>query len=41
MTTHPVDNHQKHRLLGSRDGNPILIFFAMTDQADISDLYLQ
>jgi hypothetical protein len=41
MPTHPVDDHQEHRLLGSRHGNSILIFFAMADQADISDLYLQ
>ena len=41
MAAHAVDDHQQHGVLRRRHGNPILIFFAMADEADIRGLDLQ
>ena len=41
VTTHAVDDDQQYGLLRSRDRNPVLIFFPMTNQADVGGLNLQ
>ncbi len=41
MTTHAVDDGEQHGLLGSSHRNPVLILFAMADQAHIRGLDLQ
>ena len=41
MAAHAVDHHQEHGLLGGRDGDPVLIFFAVADEAHVRGLDLQ
>ena len=41
MAAHAVDDHQQHRLIGGRHRDPVLIFFAVADEADIRGLDLQ
>jgi len=35
MTSHPIGNHQQHRLLGDRNGDPILVLLAPAQEADV------
>jgi hypothetical protein len=41
MAAHPVDHGKQYRLLVSCDGDPILIFLAVTDEAHIRGFDLQ
>ncbi len=41
MTAHAVDHHQQHRLVGGRHRDPVLIFFAVADQAHVRGFDLQ
>jgi hypothetical protein len=41
MAPHTVDHHQQHGLVGGRNRDPILIFFAVPDKAHIRGFDLQ
>ena len=41
MAAHAVDHDQQHRMIGGRHGDPVLILFAVADEADIRGLDLQ
>ena len=41
MTAHAVDHDQQHRVLGGRHRDPVLIFFAVADEAHVRGLDLQ
>ena len=41
MTAHAVDHDQQHCLVRGRHGNPVLIFFAVPDQAHVRGFDLQ
>jgi hypothetical protein len=41
MTAHAVDDDQQCRLLGCRHGDPVLVLFAVADQAHIRGFDLQ
>ena len=41
MPAHAVDYHQQHGLFSGGNGDAILIFFAVSDQADVRGLDLQ
>jgi hypothetical protein len=41
MAAHAIDDHQQHGVISGGNSNPVLIFFAMADEADIRGLDLQ
>jgi hypothetical protein len=41
MTAHAVDDRQHHGAVGVRNGDAILVFFAMPDEAQVRVLDLQ
>ena len=41
MSAHAVDHHQQHGVVGGRHRDPVLIFLAVTDEADVRGLDLQ
>ena len=41
VAAHAVDHHQEHGVVGGRDRDSVLIFFAVADEADIRGLDLQ
>jgi hypothetical protein len=41
MATHAVDDRQHHGAVGVRNGDSILVFFAMPDEAEVRVLDLQ
>ena len=41
VAAHAVDHDQEHGMIGGRHRDPVLIFFAVADEADIRGLDLQ
>ena len=41
MTAHAVDHHQQHGLFCGRHRDPVLIFFAVPDEAHVRGFDLQ
>ena len=41
VTSHAVDHDQEDGIVGGRNRHPILVFFAMSDEADIGGFDLQ
>ncbi len=41
VAAHAVDHDQQHRMIGGRHRDPVLVFFAVADEADIRGLDLQ
>jgi hypothetical protein len=41
MAAHTVDHHQQHGLFCSRNGDPVLILFAVPDEAHVRGFDLQ
>jgi hypothetical protein len=40
MAAHAVDGHQEHRMLARSDGDAILVFFSVPDDAQVGVLDL-